>query len=331
MDQASEAKVSVAAGRSELQKRRQECSSILHFGCNMLLRQQSALLWRGMSLIALPLERYFSESVTAVETMKGAQNLHFELCRGSLRQVACDIWARCSSEAVADALGLTRETPASQTAHAKQHVQAGMDKMLALALELSGNLVVTGASYAMPPLCFIPLVRPEPRARAECLEGCKRMWSCLLKMEATALHDSACHSFLRNLGVGYHQFARELFVRLSGCDFREVLGDVREDVREYSQTFLSSLVCEEAMNKLRATASCNRAGRLNPAACYHGLSSASNVLEAFGRKPLVVTSAARHVCKDKVPKSMFDPSASDCSLPTEDWMRFATRRTLGPL
>lgn len=117
--------------------------------------------------------------------------------------------------------------------------------MLAVALELAGNLVVTGASYAMPPLCFIPLAHLEHRVRSECLERCKRMWACLEKIEATALQVSSCHSFLRNLGVSYHQFSRELFIRLAEVDFGEVPQDDQEYTGQYSQTFLSSLVCEE--------------------------------------------------------------------------------------
>lgn len=316
-DAPSNTKVSIAAGRSEVRRRRQQCVNILHFCCNLLLRQQTVTLWAVLSVIGMPLEQFCNEAITKVKTIRGVQAFHFELCAGALQQVAVDVLRHASSAQVAEAVGLTRKTSMSSTPYQRERLQVTMDKAFSLVVALAGNLLVTSCMYYQPPLCFIPLVNPDSKARQACLTRCRDMWESLLKLERLALSDKQCAAFVHTLQVSLDQFSREIFIRLSEVSFEVVPTHVSEDVREYSTSFLSSLVCEDAMNQLRATSSANRAGIMKPLSAYHCLSMGSKVVEGFGRSPMDVTALGRAASCGKIPTSVFDPLASACSLPTE--------------
>jgi len=166
----------------------------------------------------------------------------------------------------------------------------------------------------MPPLCFIPLVHPDEGMRARALEHCKNIWSCLQRLEKTALVDTTCASFTRNLQVSLHQL-----IRLDEQRFEPIPQDTSADVREYSMSLLSSLICEEGINKLRATAHGNRALRMNPVAAYHCLSMGpgAKVLTEFGRAGMEISPTARAASPGQLPKNTFQSNATFCIIPSE--------------
>lgn len=68
-------RIGIAAGRTEVRKRRQQCCSMVAFVTQLLCRDTSCRLWAGIAHLPLPLERSHGSAVSRVKTQLGAQGL----------------------------------------------------------------------------------------------------------------------------------------------------------------------------------------------------------------------------------------------------------------
>lgn len=105
-DGPSAQRIGIAAGRTEVRKRRQQCCSTMAFVTQLLCRDTSCRLWAGMAHLPLPLERFHGSAVSRVKTQLGAQSLVHDLCDGALNQVVHDILAFATSPEFANIIGL---------------------------------------------------------------------------------------------------------------------------------------------------------------------------------------------------------------------------------
>jgi hypothetical protein len=87
-----------------------------------------------------------------------------------------------------------------------------------------------------------------------------------------------------------------------------------QELREFTQSHFSSLVCEEFFNVCRHSASLNRKGQLDPVAVYHLASLGSKVMSEFERPSIPVTSVAKCTAPATLPKGFFTGEQSVCSL-----------------
>lgn len=328
-------RLSVAAGRAEVRKRRQKCCSILHFTCNLLCKDAGARLWRGMCHATVPLEAFFGEAIAQVKNSKGLQHLHSELSGGVMKDICLQLMQNLFSFDFGAKVDLPR-CMAAQTPFLRQQNALVIGRLWAMVQHLSGQLLLTGMAYQMPPLSFLRLLDPVDANRQEALATCRRDWEALQALEATSLESGACQSFTTALLVGKQQFSRELYVRLAEVGFDMVPADVRSDLLGFSRSYLSSLICEQFFNEMREAAGDNRAKRMEAFNMYHTMARASKSLHEFDRPPLVVTSAARAAAPPKLPPSTFCAEPNKFSLgpevldglmsPTPSWPTMSPQR-----
>ena len=90
----SSERLSAKMSRAEVNRRRQQCASTMHFVSKVLARDLNVRLWSAMVHLPLPVESAFADMVGAVKTKRGVAFLHEELVHGKLADLCfTNTWA----------------------------------------------------------------------------------------------------------------------------------------------------------------------------------------------------------------------------------------------
>ena len=164
-------RLSAKTSRAEVKRRRQQCASTMHFVSKVLARDLNVRLWSAMVYLPLLVEIALADMVGAVKTRRGVAFLHEELVHGKLADLCFSLGQRLGSEVMASASGFTKVAPADMSDYQCTQNTVVLRSTWSLFLEYTGQLLMTGLQYRMPPLCFIGLLAHDESMRLKTMEN----------------------------------------------------------------------------------------------------------------------------------------------------------------
>eukprot|EP00971_Amphidinium_carterae_P350131 6491398-Amphidinium_carterae.2 len=306
----------VSKARAVAQKNR-SAASTLRYALQLLCDSRRTRLWQGMVWLPRPLQIWFESAVHECKSIDSNAALQQRLCDNELLNVVGDVLHSFFSCDMGARMGMMTTTGESafRTPFKQKEDEFVAQHIFKACVRVCGQLAVTSFAFKSPPMCFMPLLSEVEGRQASTLEGLKKCWQWLEKLELEANENEQTHTWLQNLVFVRDVWVRELLILLWEKDWLEVPPVVALQLKAFGGSFLSSLIVEEGFNEIRRVSSLHRGQKCEPSGAWHVFAT-GQVLKEHGRGGVDVTAeaeaaAARHTATLHYPKD------KDCSIPQQ--------------
>lgn len=312
LDQPSSCRVSAAAAKKELQRRRQQCVGSFQFGARVIHRTTSVRLFDAMMCLELPLEVQFKKEMGRFHTVRGTKELMLCLSRGSWQGVVLEILQKFLSHEFASEAGFISAEP--KTEH-----EINTDRLVArhsfrFCCHLAGATAANYIVHEVPPENFVLLASADNTVVQQGLTRLRSQFNALGVLETKALHNRNAHQYVAAQEWPLQQWTRENFSVLSETDFSSVYQWLKDDCSDYACGHNVTLLVENMWREAKKAMRTNARHRMEPKALWQVVANASPVAKEFDRPTVPVTNAAKAASLGHIPADIFYAEGKECSL-----------------
>jgi hypothetical protein len=309
---ACDKRLSVGKARLGTAAKRRNSLHTLHFVSQVISKPLGCRLFKGSVYLPEKIRESFKEEMELMKTRRGGAHLHSELQQGSYIKVMHATLQHFFSAEFASFVGCSFKPRPPALLVEDGKVVRGLARLVVRAV---ASMALTNFTYMMlPPLSLLGLINPSSDVVKSELELNKKGWAVLQLLEATALTNNMCRSFVMSLRFPCEQFCREVYVRLDEDEFKSVSTFVRDDLYEFSVAPTHTLLIENCGNLGRRIEKKNGAGKASPQIVWHRMST-SKLLPDFDVPIVPQTNAAIRAAAPSIGDGVFFAKPEDCSVP----------------
>lgn len=279
-------RTTVAASNAAAETLMRKCDNYKHMAFTIVSNQSLHSIWTCLRTLIEPTMHEHNLTIVKQKTMEGGAAWLRDMVNCGYTGYLRNTLDLLGDEDMLVAAGfLSASSMGDFALFAKEEASRVAAALWDFVLKLLGSEVLWLRQYSHAPLFNIALL-DDPQEKQATLEALQDWWETLLEAEAAVSEpENTClKGALQSLQWAQSVWFREVMIGLDECEFHDIPGDLRQEVRAFARAARSTKTVEDAFNCVRDKTRHSKAGICGRKRRFHTIVE-SSILADCGRPP----------------------------------------------